>query len=266
MIAMQVRRTKANARERNRMHGLNDALDRLRAHVPCGSRSTSSHHNHQHQQQKLSKIETLRLARNYIAALADILSTGRRPDHVTFARALTGGLSQNTVNLIAACMQLNPRQLMTHDGTSAPYRYAIWSPDAFNQTFPVTVGDYFHQFPSSHPSFSDDVGGQLKAVNYGHETSVSFRRDEVASLPREDPYDCCRRPVSPPPPPPLVPRRCFDFRQPSPSQLRDCDLNDSGFDDGLLNLSDIDFDSTSDESFESTPAAAFYSSPPSVFY
>lgn len=48
----RVRRQKANTRERNRMHGLNRALDKLRQRVPI----TTQH-------QKLSKIETLRLAR-----------------------------------------------------------------------------------------------------------------------------------------------------------------------------------------------------------
>jgi hypothetical protein len=97
------------------MHGLNEALDQLRAHVPCGSRSPHGPPNHPHHQQKLSKIETLRLARNYIAALADILTTGSRPDHVTFGRSLTAGLSQNTINLLAACLQMNPRQLILDD-------------------------------------------------------------------------------------------------------------------------------------------------------
>ena len=55
----------ANTRERNRMHGLNDALDILRNVVPL-----ANHH------QKLSKIETLRLARNYITALSNMLQSG----------------------------------------------------------------------------------------------------------------------------------------------------------------------------------------------
>ncbi|KAJ8416928.1 hypothetical protein AAFF_G00328060 [Aldrovandia affinis] len=54
------RRMKANTRERNRMHGLNDALESLRKVVPCYSKT-----------QKLSKIETLRLAKNYIWALSE---------------------------------------------------------------------------------------------------------------------------------------------------------------------------------------------------
>jgi len=85
----------ANARERTRMHGLNDALEELRAHVPCFARS-----------QKLSKIETLRLARNYIGALADILERGARPDSLTFARALARGLSQSTSNIVASALQV----------------------------------------------------------------------------------------------------------------------------------------------------------------
>lgn len=101
LLRLRMRRIKANSRERNRMHGLNDALDDLRKHVPCYSKT-----------QKLSKIETLRLACNYIGALANILKTGIRPDGVTFAKALSKGLSQNTMNLVAGCLQLNPRTLM----------------------------------------------------------------------------------------------------------------------------------------------------------
>ncbi|CAM9844150.1 unnamed protein product [Lampetra fluviatilis] len=92
----RLRRLKANARERNRMHGLNAALDGLRRVVPCHSRT----------QQKLSKIETLRLARNYIGALSEILRSGRNPDHSGFARTLCRGLSQPTTNLVAGCLRL----------------------------------------------------------------------------------------------------------------------------------------------------------------
>uniref|UniRef100_A0A8D3DX29 BHLH domain-containing protein n=1 Tax=Scophthalmus maximus TaxID=52904 RepID=A0A8D3DX29_SCOMX len=61
----RARRVKANARERSRMHGLNDALENLRTIMPCHSKT-----------QKLSKIETLRLARNYICALSEALEGG----------------------------------------------------------------------------------------------------------------------------------------------------------------------------------------------
>ena len=112
LAKLRLRRVKANTRERNRMHGLNDALDVLRQHVPCYSKT-----------QKLSKIETLRLASNYIGALADILKTGVRPDGVTFAKALSKGLSQNTMNLVAGCLQLNPRTLLPESASYAkPYQ------------------------------------------------------------------------------------------------------------------------------------------------
>ncbi|CAM9636320.1 unnamed protein product [Lampetra planeri] len=97
----KMRRVKANARERNRMHGLNAALDNLRKVVPCYSKT-----------QKLSKIETLRLAKNYIWALSEILRAGTSPDLLSFVQTLCRGLSQPTANLIAGCLQLNPRTFL----------------------------------------------------------------------------------------------------------------------------------------------------------
>lgn len=59
------RRLKANDRERNRMHMLNEALERLRLSLPALPEDT-----------KLTKIETLRFAHNYIFALEQILEMG----------------------------------------------------------------------------------------------------------------------------------------------------------------------------------------------
>lgn len=59
------RRMKANDRERNRMHNLNEALEKLRLALPTFPEDT-----------KLTKIETLRFAHNYIFALEQILDTG----------------------------------------------------------------------------------------------------------------------------------------------------------------------------------------------
>ncbi|KAI8521567.1 hard palate morphogenesis [Branchiostoma belcheri] len=56
------RRRKANDRERNRMHNLNGALDQLREVLPTFPDDT-----------KLTKIETLRFAHNYIWALSEML-------------------------------------------------------------------------------------------------------------------------------------------------------------------------------------------------
>ncbi|KAG7264405.1 hypothetical protein CRUP_014314 [Coryphaenoides rupestris] len=93
----RARRVKANARERSRMHGLNDALENLRSIMPCHSKT-----------QKLSKIETLRLARNYICALSEALEAGQSVESRAFVETLCKGLSQPTSNLVAGCLQLCP--------------------------------------------------------------------------------------------------------------------------------------------------------------
>lgn len=104
VVKQRVRRVKANERERNRMHGLNHALEALRDHMPL----PSTH-------QKLSKIETLRLARNYILALTELLGrndTGTPPlSNLQYAQTLVSGLSQTTTNMIATNLQVHPRSL-----------------------------------------------------------------------------------------------------------------------------------------------------------
>lgn len=57
-----LRRLESNERERMRMHGLNDAFQSLREVIP-----------HIKMQRKLSKIETLTLAKNYIKALTNVI-------------------------------------------------------------------------------------------------------------------------------------------------------------------------------------------------
>lgn len=87
------RRHKANARERQRMHGLNAALDTLRNRVPLPAVAPAAGGS-RHQGPRLSKIETLRLAKNYIGALAETLRLGRPMETTVFARHLARGLSQ----------------------------------------------------------------------------------------------------------------------------------------------------------------------------
>ena len=59
------RRRDANARERKRMNGLNEAFERLREHVPGVTNQTNK---------KLSKMDTLQMANIYIRQLADLLN------------------------------------------------------------------------------------------------------------------------------------------------------------------------------------------------
>lgn len=62
---LKKRRLAANARERRRMNGLNEAFDKLRDVVPPVG-----------DEQKLSKYETLQMAKSYIQALCDLLEHG----------------------------------------------------------------------------------------------------------------------------------------------------------------------------------------------
>lgn len=136
VLKFKLRRCKANARERSRMHGLNDALDTLREVIPVYSKT-----------QKLSKIETLRLAANYITALSDILDSGKKPDVIAFAQTLSKGLSQATTNLVAGCLQLNPRTLLPDHGRS--YAYTMYYSNS--NSIPYTYGG--HTPSENHPSY-----------------------------------------------------------------------------------------------------------------
>lgn len=135
----------ANARERQRMHNLNGALDNLRRfsalcnvvnflkilnqnyrHVPLVSET-----------QKLSKIETIRMARNYICLLSSILKEDDHerspgtdeitmPDASETAAVLSRGMSQPTSNAIRSILGVDHQRVQQHfrqpepDGSNPP--------------------------------------------------------------------------------------------------------------------------------------------------
>ncbi|XP_032365809.1 neurogenin-3 [Etheostoma spectabile] len=80
------RRMKANDRERSRMHNLNSALDALRSILPALPEDA-----------KLTKIETLRFAHNYIWALTETLRMadpqGHTPQYLQVAPDLSSPTS-----------------------------------------------------------------------------------------------------------------------------------------------------------------------------
>nr|QNN94681.1 neurogenic differentiation factor [Malacoceros fuliginosus] len=200
IVKLKVRRVKANSRERSRMHGLNNALDALREHVPCYSKT-----------QKLSKIETLRLARNYICSLAEILKSGVKPDPVLFAKALSKGLSQNTMNLVAGCLQLNPRTLMP-DNKPANYAhfYPQYSCASFTNVTNMVQANLSHY---GLPSFSNSCAlTEDGASTYSSSTipgasplGAGDSPIETAAMPQgtmtSSQYYDQQYPNSPPPPP-----------------------------------------------------------------
>ena len=111
----RTRRVKANDRERNRMHNLNSALDQLRTVLPQNTEDA-----------KLTKIETLRFAHNYIWTLSEMLKMIEMQDKMqqqplnlaqmgiaAMAAARAGNALPNLSNMQAmlnACQQQNQHQ------------------------------------------------------------------------------------------------------------------------------------------------------------
>ncbi|XP_028328853.1 neurogenic differentiation factor 6-B [Gouania willdenowi] len=186
----KLRRHEANARERSRMHGLNAALESLRKVVPCYSKT-----------QKLSKIETLRLAKNYIWALSETLSAGKRPDLLAFVQTLCKGLSQPTTNLVAGCLQLNARNFLTdHNGDvmfsgRAPYDAMYPYPGSDLSTPPVHGGGSldsgakpFRPYGYSGASYDPYYEGQSpESPHFEGQLSPNF--NGIFSLKHDDPPD-----------------------------------------------------------------------------
>lgn len=181
---VRLRRIEANARERQRMHGLNNALDSLRKVVPCYSKT-----------QKLSKIETLRLAKNYIWLLSETLSTGKRLDLLTFVQTLCKGLSQPTTNLVAGCLQLNTCSLISQPDEESLSLYAAYDhhpgPEAGGSTTAGSgrslrpFGSFCSPFESVNDSSSPDSSGSLDMGTL----SPPFNFSGLFTLKHKEPVD-----------------------------------------------------------------------------
>lgn len=100
------RRNKANLRERNRMHGLNAALDELRKKVPY-YQSDNDDDFQNPTTHKLTKIETIRLAQNYITLLAKSLKENKKLSSDELKEILGRGLSSTTSNSIPIKLKID---------------------------------------------------------------------------------------------------------------------------------------------------------------
>ncbi|XP_036435034.1 neurogenic differentiation factor 6-A [Colossoma macropomum] len=205
MDRVKLRRLEANARERNRMHGLNSALDSLRKVVPCYSKT-----------QKLSKIETLRLAKNYIWALSEILSSGKRPDLLSFVHTLCKGLSQPTTNLVAGCLQLNARSFVGEPGADASFSATRSPYDAVYAAYhgaeeaaatasgagAPPIGGHHHHHPHHHHHHHHHhhQDGAKAFRPYGYCGAYEAFYDSASPECSSPPFESA---LSPPPPPPL---------------------------------------------------------------
>ncbi|XP_078254789.1 neurogenic differentiation factor 6-A [Rhinoraja longicauda] len=189
---VKVRRSEANMRERTRMHGLNNALDNLRKVVPCYSKT-----------QKLSKIETLRLAKNYIWALAEILRIGKRPDLLTFVQSLCKDLSQPTTNLVAGCLQLNTRNLMLDQSGDGAHiarsqfsstLYTYQNPDLGSPSGPSSMESSSkslkpYNYCGAYESFYQNASPECASPQFEGPLSPPINFNGIFSLKQEDPSD-----------------------------------------------------------------------------
>ncbi|XP_044538229.1 neurogenin-2 [Gracilinanus agilis] len=115
----KTRRLKANNRERNRMHNLNAALDALREVLPTFPEDA-----------KLTKIETLRFAHNYIWALTETL---RLADHCGAggvgggAGGLPGALFSDAAAAAALLSPGGASAVLSSCGADSPSPASTWS-------------------------------------------------------------------------------------------------------------------------------------------
>ncbi|XP_034179831.2 class E basic helix-loop-helix protein 23 [Osmia lignaria lignaria] len=90
-----LRRLESNERERMRMHSLNDAFQSLREVIP-----------HVTKERRLSKIETLTLAKNYIVALTDVICEMRNEEKATDQRIEVSESQESSKNM-NICLNMN---------------------------------------------------------------------------------------------------------------------------------------------------------------
>jgi len=115
--------------------------------------------------QKLSKIETLRLAKNYISILGRMMESSEQVGSSELAKSLSYGLSQGTSNLIAGFLHLNPRTLIPSRPTSSvhpvkPIHYDVFEPNGILRDYVAMSYDQVkaydvdvHNFPMNCQSY-----------------------------------------------------------------------------------------------------------------
>ncbi|XP_018496093.1 neurogenin-1-like [Galendromus occidentalis] len=157
------RRLRANDRERNRMHNLNDALDRLRTVLPVCLPAADGNVSPEQDREaedplKLTKIETLRFAHNYIYALSETLKmldgqsppdTGINP--LLAAVALQGSQTKTCTSQLKQTIR---RHISGSSDRLAPCSSATSSSSSFQSVAFQSETSYpeINSFCSSNPS------------------------------------------------------------------------------------------------------------------
>ncbi|XP_056386663.1 neurogenin-3 [Hyla sarda] len=133
------RRTKANDRERNRMHNLNSALDALRSVLPTFPDDA-----------KLTKIETLRFAHNYIWALSETLQIA---DHSLLSMAQQG-MTDSFEKLSKTCLMVDLTSPNSSCSSSSDWD-SLYSPGSKSSSNSPTDMDDFTSQSSSCLRYTD---------------------------------------------------------------------------------------------------------------
>lgn len=164
----KTRRLKANDRERNRMHTLNEALEKLRLVLPTFPEDT-----------KLTKIETLRFAHNYIFSMVQLVENeneGSVKFDMEKLQSLTLSGERMTKEIFE--MLFNPNyagsypQQQHHQGqyhaSCSSYRF----PEHYNNILPPLPSSSSEKIPEI------DATAAL-AQTYPSESSIARQRHEI---------------------------------------------------------------------------------------
>lgn len=140
------RRMKANDRERNRMHTLNEALEKLRLVLPTFPEDT-----------KLTKIETLRFAHNYIFSLVQLLDNdGSIKFDMEKLQSLT--LSGERITKDLFDMLFNPSYVGQHHTPHPyPHQHGLYSAggrlsEFYNNNYPSPITAATESTPTTTPN------------------------------------------------------------------------------------------------------------------
>lgn len=118
--------------------------------------------------QKLSKIETLRLARNYILAMSQTLQEGRPMELTRFIKILSRDLSQTTANLLTGALMGNGKQVNYRRIFMPEHNSACSYQERYNNNFPAQpyIGsNYYNSYWSGYRFECESNNGGRNNVN-----------------------------------------------------------------------------------------------------
>lgn len=156
------RRMKANDRERNRMHTLNEALEKLRLVLPTFPEDT-----------KLTKIETLRFAHNYIFSLVQLLDNDDGSIKFDMEKLQSLTLSGERITKDLFDMLFNPSYIGHHHPHSYPHQHGLYSSGGRLSEF------YNNNYPSQITAPAENNKPQTAPNSYPIDCPIAKQRHDV---------------------------------------------------------------------------------------